>query len=210
MTDDPFRCICDPDDIFEPPDPRPVAVEGCPAHQARRAFQQIERRLWPTSDQPAERYPAGGCVLRDKTTCTLPPATCCDEGLAIRWPGEHKPVEGSDFMHPQWCGACDACGPAPTVCLACSYDTDGGPRDRPVDWPCAPHRARLAAESAEPAGLMRSRVARPSGGATCPPESWDHTHPDHNWWVDGASVCFDLACPDHPYGPPAAESTEVS
>jgi hypothetical protein len=41
---DPFRCICDPDDIFEPPDPKPVAVEGCPAHQARRAYQQLELR----------------------------------------------------------------------------------------------------------------------------------------------------------------------
>lgn len=40
MTDDPFRCICDPDVIFEPPDPKPVAVEGCPAHRARRAYQQ--------------------------------------------------------------------------------------------------------------------------------------------------------------------------
>jgi hypothetical protein len=38
---DPFRCICDPDNIFEPPDPKPVAVEGCPAHQARRAYQQF-------------------------------------------------------------------------------------------------------------------------------------------------------------------------
>lgn len=40
-TDDPFRCICDPDDLFEPPDPRPRAVEGCPAHRARRAAQQF-------------------------------------------------------------------------------------------------------------------------------------------------------------------------
>jgi hypothetical protein len=41
VTTDPFRCICDPDNIFEPPDPKPVAVEGCPAHQARRAYQQF-------------------------------------------------------------------------------------------------------------------------------------------------------------------------
>jgi hypothetical protein len=38
-TDDPFRCICDPDELFEAHDPRPLAVEGCPAHQARRAAQ---------------------------------------------------------------------------------------------------------------------------------------------------------------------------
>lgn len=31
-------------------------------------------------------FPAGGCVLRDKTTCTLPYVTCCDHGRAIRWP----------------------------------------------------------------------------------------------------------------------------
>lgn len=40
-TDEKFRCICDPDDIFDPPDPRPVAVEGCPAHRFRRAAQQF-------------------------------------------------------------------------------------------------------------------------------------------------------------------------
>lgn len=45
MTGDPFRCICDPDVIFEPPDPKPVAVEGCPAHQARRAYQQLVIQL---------------------------------------------------------------------------------------------------------------------------------------------------------------------
>lgn len=44
-TDEKFRCICDPDDLFDPPDPRPVAVEGCPAHQARRAAQQLALRL---------------------------------------------------------------------------------------------------------------------------------------------------------------------
>lgn len=35
-----FRCICDPGDVFAPPDPTPRAVEGCPAHGARRAYQQ--------------------------------------------------------------------------------------------------------------------------------------------------------------------------
>jgi hypothetical protein len=50
VTDDPFRCICDPDVIFEPPDPRPVAVEGCLAHQARRAYQQLVIREMVAED----------------------------------------------------------------------------------------------------------------------------------------------------------------
>lgn len=45
MSDDRFRCICDPDDLFDPPDPRPVAVEGCPAHRFRRAAQQLALSL---------------------------------------------------------------------------------------------------------------------------------------------------------------------
>lgn len=67
----------------------------------------------------------------------------CPKGCNAPWqsPGEcpmhgHRPIEGSDFMFPEWCGACDACGPAPTVCAFCSYDAEGGP-DKPVDWPCA-------------------------------------------------------------------------
>lgn len=44
--DDDFRCTCDPNGLFDPPDPRPRAVAGCPAHRARRAAQQaIERSL---------------------------------------------------------------------------------------------------------------------------------------------------------------------
>lgn len=39
FADDPFRCICDPADPFEPPDATPRAVEGCPAHKARRSAQ---------------------------------------------------------------------------------------------------------------------------------------------------------------------------
>lgn len=35
-----YHCICNPEDIFEPPDPRPIAVEGCPAHKVRRLVQQ--------------------------------------------------------------------------------------------------------------------------------------------------------------------------
>lgn len=41
---DEFRCICDPDDVFDPPDPTPRAVEGCPAHRARRVYQQWAER----------------------------------------------------------------------------------------------------------------------------------------------------------------------
>lgn len=44
MADDPFRCICDPDVLFEAHDPRPLAVEGCPAHRARRVFQRYVAR----------------------------------------------------------------------------------------------------------------------------------------------------------------------
>lgn len=46
LNDDPdhqesvHRCICDPDDLFDPPSPIPRAVEGCPAHRARRAAQR--------------------------------------------------------------------------------------------------------------------------------------------------------------------------
>lgn len=39
-----FRCICDPNDLFDPPDPRPRAVAGCPAHRARRAAQRFIER----------------------------------------------------------------------------------------------------------------------------------------------------------------------
>ncbi|GAA0720054.1 hypothetical protein GCM10010199_25210 [Dactylosporangium roseum] len=37
---DQFRCICDPADVFDPPDPTPRAVEGCPAHRVRRVYQR--------------------------------------------------------------------------------------------------------------------------------------------------------------------------
>jgi hypothetical protein len=37
-----LRCICDPDDLFEPPDPMPRAVKGCPAHRARYAAQNFD------------------------------------------------------------------------------------------------------------------------------------------------------------------------
>lgn len=41
ISPEPFRCICDPTDIFEPPDPTPRVVEGCPAHRARAAYQRF-------------------------------------------------------------------------------------------------------------------------------------------------------------------------
>jgi hypothetical protein len=40
-----FACIC--------PDP-PVAVEGCPAHVFRYAFQEKAKELWPTDDQEGD------------------------------------------------------------------------------------------------------------------------------------------------------------
>jgi hypothetical protein len=49
---------------------------------------------------------------------------------------EHRPIEGYDFMPSGWCGACEHCGPAPTICLACSFDVDGMPVEA-VRWPCA-------------------------------------------------------------------------
>lgn len=54
---------------------------------------------------------------------------------------EHVPVEGWDFMPPEWCGGCEHCisYPAPEVCLACSYP-EGGPMSA-VMWPCAVHDA---------------------------------------------------------------------
>lgn len=41
---DEYRCICDPNDLFDPPRPTPRAVDGCPAHRARRAAQQLAER----------------------------------------------------------------------------------------------------------------------------------------------------------------------
>lgn len=37
-------------------------------------------------------YPAGGCVLADKTKCELPWLTCCDEGRQVRWPRCNCPL----------------------------------------------------------------------------------------------------------------------
>lgn len=55
-TDDPFRCICplDPDDLI---DGIPRAVEGCPAHLVRYAFQQVAARLFA---DPTEVRAEGG------------------------------------------------------------------------------------------------------------------------------------------------------
>jgi hypothetical protein len=43
------------------------------------------------------------------------------------------------------------------------------------------------------------------GLGTVPPEAWDCTHPDHEWWVDGRDWCYDPECPDHTYGEPTEE-----
>jgi len=55
---------------------------------------------------------------------------------------------------------------------------------------------------------MRSHLPRTSGGATIPSEAWDHTHPDHEWWVNGRGWCFDDSCPDHTYGRPVDPKPE--
>lgn len=36
------------------------------------------------------------------------------------------------------------------------------------------------------------------GIGNIPPEAWDRTHPDHDWWVEGAGRCFADDCPRHP------------
>jgi hypothetical protein len=43
-----LRCICDPTDLFDPPDPTPRVVAGCPAHGARGAYQR-----WATENRGA-------------------------------------------------------------------------------------------------------------------------------------------------------------
>jgi hypothetical protein len=54
-----------------------------------------------------DRYPPGGCVLTDKTRCTLSPFECCDHGLLTRWPGDHKATDG---------GTCQVCDPQRFPC----------------------------------------------------------------------------------------------
>lgn len=51
-----------------------------------------------------DRYPPGGCVLRDKTKCKLPRATCCDHGRAVRWPDANLALLDPD-------GHCDRTDP---------------------------------------------------------------------------------------------------
>ena len=47
----------------------------------------------------------------------------------------HQPVTGDAFMPAGWCGGCDTCSkyPAPIICEACSFTSEGHPRV-PVDW----------------------------------------------------------------------------
>ncbi len=50
----------------------------------------------------------------------------------------HTGIRGDDFMPAGWCGGCEHCYaiPVPLVCLACSYDAEGYPREHPVLFPC--------------------------------------------------------------------------
>lgn len=50
----------------------------------------------------------------------------------------HQAVEGTDFMFPEWCGACETCAQyqSPIVCGVCSYDPRSGHPTEPVLWPC--------------------------------------------------------------------------
>lgn len=65
MTDDdPFRCICphvrNPQAPIKLIDGIPRAVEGCPAHAFRYAFQQKAAELWPDESPLQETYPGSG------------------------------------------------------------------------------------------------------------------------------------------------------
>lgn len=53
--------------------------------------------------------------------------------------------------------------------------------------------------------MLKPRTTRIPGNDTVPPEAWDHTHPDHDWWTNGRGWCFDRDCPDHTYGPPSGQ-----
>ncbi len=57
----------------------------------------------------------------------------------------------------------------------------------------------------EPAKRIPVRFRRSAASATVPSEAWDNAHPDHDWWVNGRGWCYDPDCPQHDYGPPAAE-----
>lgn len=48
-----FACLCDPADVFEPPDPTPRVVDGCPSHRARRVYQRY------VDEQRAEVWDGG-------------------------------------------------------------------------------------------------------------------------------------------------------
>lgn len=73
MTTPDYRCICDPANLFAPPDPRPVAVEGCTAHIARRITQQLignpmtdtpPAQNAPTPPDPDDPIPVQGLTLQ--------------------------------------------------------------------------------------------------------------------------------------------------
>lgn len=45
--------------------------------------------------------------------------------------------------------------------------------------------------------MMQPRQRRDAGNATVSSEAWDHTHPDHDWWVNGRTWCYDAECDRH-------------
>lgn len=47
------------------------------------------------------------------------------------------------------------------------------------------------------------------GPGLIPHEAMDHTHPDHNWWVNGRGWCYDPDCPTHTYGRPDAPQADA-
>jgi len=69
VNDDGYRCICDSTVLFEPPDPRPVAVEGCPAHRGRRTVQ-----LWIRANEPG---PFGWRCMEHPDRAACDAATTC-------------------------------------------------------------------------------------------------------------------------------------
>jgi hypothetical protein len=73
---------------------------------------------------------------------------------------DHRPVEGWEFMPSGWCGGCEHCisWPAPTVCVACSYDRQGYPAQA-VMWPCPIHDATNRARRSRMHAAYRRRKA---------------------------------------------------
>lgn len=63
---DPYRCICNPDLAFDRESVLPYAALGCPAHRARRCYQQFimadlvtDRAADIITEQAWEEFDAG-------------------------------------------------------------------------------------------------------------------------------------------------------